>query len=307
MTVDIQKFILNALNRRHSINKQSVPSVYWSDFSKNFKYVYDLSLEELARIRFHTFHLTSDIYLTYYFANEAYRILLQDGYKYFIKLGQLQSVEEGPDGIGIDTEFGKISHDLLRYMGLTADLFNSGSLDRTNSKYVLEIGGGYGGLARMTILNAPKSSYFICDLEETIFFSATYLQNSFGLERVHLIDAPLSPTEVKGGHIYIVPQSRLEYFDDLHFDLAISQQSLQEMTADQVHRYCSWILDRADQFYSCNLPDHAQIAIDKELVQNLPIIFNSYFGSPEWVGDFPDDNSRYGDNHLPRALYHCCS
>lgn len=110
-------------------------------------------------------------------------------------------------------------------------------------------------------------------------------------------------SDVKAGHIYITPQSKVDCLKNLTFDLVISQQSLQEMTGDQVHGYCSWILKCSNRFYTCNLDDHAQIAIQKNLAKKLPCIFKSYFGDPKWVGQPPDDCSRYGDNHLPRALY----
>jgi hypothetical protein len=307
MNNPIKNFVINSINYRSNAGPIVNPSIYWTDFAKNIRYVYDLDCLELERIRFHTYHLTSDSYLTYYFANLAYKTLLDSGYKYFVRLGQLQLIEEGCNGIGVETAHGKISHDLLRYMGLAADLFSSQTLTPDSSKHILEIGGGYGGLARMVIVNSPKSSYFICDLEETIFFSATYLRNNFGSERVHLIDSPLFDSDVQEGHFYIVPQSRIDHLDNLHFELVISQQSLQEMTNDQVQRYCTWIQGKADEFYSCNLPDHAEIAIEKGLVQKLPDIFRSYFGLPKWIGAYPGSDSSYGDNHLPRSLYHCGS
>jgi hypothetical protein len=305
MIANTKAFILDAISERKDKDNWALPSVYWSDFARNFQYVYDLSSKELLRIRFHTYHLTSDNYQTYYFADEAYKRLILNGYEYFSNCSDLELVEEGIHGIGVDTRYGKVSHDLLRYMGTVRDLFNSHVLGRNSSKRILEVGGGYGGLARVVLLNAPKSSYFICDLEETIFFSATYLRNTFGAERVHLIDFALTQSDIQEGHIYILPQSRIKCFDGLNFDLVISQQSLQEMTKEQVDKYCAFILSNARKFYSCNLSDHAQIAIDKGLAQDLPKIFEFYFGRPVWVGDFPVDGLRYGDNHLPRALYAC--
>ena len=45
------------------------PSSYWSDFCTQFEYMLELATREFARLRNHTYHLTSDNYQTYYFGN----------------------------------------------------------------------------------------------------------------------------------------------------------------------------------------------------------------------------------------------
>lgn len=301
----IKKYVLSAIAERAHSTPELIPSEYWIDFARNFRYVYDLSEEELSRIRFHTYHLTSDSYLTYYFADESFKNLLRSGYRYFVDRHQLDFLEEGKDGIGVETEFGRISHDLIRYVGVICDLIDAGLLDRETHKAVIEIGGGYGGLARAHLTHNPKTSYFICDLEETIFFSAVYLSKYFGAHKVHLVERTLKNSDIEHGHVYIVPQSKIEYLDELQFTYAVSQQSLQEMTQKQVERYLDWIAKHAAHMYSCNIPDHAAIANTKHLVLNLPMVLNSKFSIPVWVGVKPLDQERFGDNHLVRAVYKC--
>jgi hypothetical protein len=301
----IKKYVLRAIAERAHSTPDLVPSEYWTDFARNFRYVYDLGDEELNRIRFHTYHLTSDSYLTYYFAEEAFRNLLRSGYRHFVGRNQLELIEEGEDGIGVKTEYGRISHDLLRYLGVITDLVDASLLDRNTPRSVIELGGGYGGLARAHLTHSPQTSYFICDLEETIFFSAVYLSKHFGEQKVHLVEGRLKSSDVKQGHVYIVPQSKIEYLDELRFDYAISQQSLQEMTHKQVERYLAWFAKHATHLYSCNIFDHAAIANSKKLVLNLPMLLNSYFSAPVWCGAAPLDQERFGDNHLLRAIYKC--
>lgn len=302
----IKKYVLSAIvERSHSI-PELIPSAYWIDFSRNFRYVYDLSAEELHRIRFHTYHLTSDSYLTYYFADEGFKNLLIRGYRHFNNLNDPDLLGEGDDGIGVDTMFGRISHDLLRYLGVRSDLVDAGLLDRETPKVVIEIGGGYGGLARALLTYNPKYTYFICDLEETIFFSAVYLTKHLGTHKVHLIDKLLKGSDIEQGHVYIVPQSKIEYLNELQFDYAISQQSLQEMTRKQVERYLDWIDKHTSHLYSCNISDHATLATTKQLVLNLPVLFDLYFSVPVWHGVELLGNEKFGDSHLLRAVYKCC-
>ena len=214
----IKTYILRIIKNRYKSRSEFKPSIYWADFAKNFRYVYDLSAVELKRIRHHTFHLTSDSYLSYYFASEDFKSIILKGYNFFIKIGKLALIDEGKDGIGVNTKFGIISHDLVRYLGVVCDLFVAGVFNKKKS-IIMEIGGGYGGLARSILINNSKSSYFIIDLEESLFFSYIYLSNKFGAQKVHLVKKILKPYQILSGHIYIVPQSKIKFIDEIHFNL----------------------------------------------------------------------------------------
>ncbi len=301
----VHEFVLRTIATRNELRTDRVPSIYWMDFAKNFRYVYDLTPTELLRIRYHTYHLTSDSYLTYYFADDAYREILRKGYRYLVGGADLIPLEEGEDGVGVETEYGRISHDLLRYLGVMSDIKRAGLLEATGHDVVLEIGGGYGGLARAHLMQAPDTSYIICDLEETIFFSAIYLGNFIGAEKIHLMDVNLNNEELRPGHVYIVPQSHIELLDAIQADYAISQQSLQEMTLSQVQFYLQWLVKHAGHLYSCNIDSHGNLALDKKLVTRLMRVISNTLGEPIWTGEAPDSDCRFGDNHLPRAVYRC--
>ncbi len=292
----------NLLTRAHS-NPELIPSRYWTDFARNFRYVYDLPKDELQRIRFHTYHLTSDLYLTYYFASDSYKDLLAEGYRFFHRDGYVPCIEEGEHGIGVITEFGRVSHDLLRYLGALCDVIDAGLVHNSNQVRIAEIGGGYGGLARAHLAYNPRTTYVICDLEETLFFSAVYLTNHLGTNKVHLLESEISSDELEEGHVYFVPQSKIALLDNLQFDYVVNQQSFQEMTQRQVERYLGWIATHAKYLYTCNAIDHGDIGIEKSLVMNLPDVIKKQFGTPQWIGLMPDSNQRFGDNHLVRAVY----
>jgi SAM-dependent methyltransferase len=282
------------------------PSAYWEDFCGYFRYVFALPEEELRRIRLHTYHLTSDGYQRYYFAERGLRDLLVRGQRHFLdRIGPGFSLEEGENGIGVDGPDGRVSHDLLRYLGVLVDLVESKQLTRETTGTVLEIGGGYGGLARAVCAYAPRIAYVISDLEETLFFSATYLRNELGAQRVHLVDDELSTRELREGHVYLTAQSRLEGLRDLRFDLAINQQSMQEMTRSQVERYCAFLGGRAAALYSCNLPGHGELAREKQTVLDLDRLIESIFPRVSWRSTPPDKRERFGDNTLERAVHVC--
>jgi hypothetical protein len=301
----IRTFVKKSISNRDHVAPNMVPSKYWTDFARNFRYVYDMNHDELMRIRYHTYHLTSDLYLTYYFANDNYKNLLISGYLHFVEGAHIVARDEGVNGIGVETDYGRISHDLLRYLGVVYDLIKAKLIDRSAPKTILEIGGGYGGLARANLVHNPQISYVICDLEETIFYSAIYLTSHFGKNQVHLVESDLDNTQIKHGHIYIVPQHQIRFIDKLHFDLAISQQSLQEMTFKQVDNYLLWVKNHVNFLYSCNISDHAFIAKEKDLVLNLYEVLETFYSDPIWRGSIPDDNKIFGDHHLMRTVYQC--
>lgn len=301
----IRTFVSKMISARVDSCANLGPSKYWTDFASNFRYVYDLNNAELGRIRYHTYHLTSDIYLTYYFADREFNDLLKAGYFFFVHGANINAKAEGINGIGIQLENGKISHDLLRYLGVIYDIIKANIFNQSKPTSILEIGGGYGGLARSSIVHNPNTSYVICDLEETLFFSSVYLANEIGSDKVHFIENKLEKDKIELGHVYIVPQHRIDFIEELKFDFAISQQSLQEMTLEQVNFYMEWIKHHANFFYSCNINDHGEIAKEKKLVTNLDNILQSYFGNPIWQGKKPKMNERFGDNHLSRSVFNC--
>ena len=120
-----------------------------------------------------------------------------------------------------------------------------------------------------------------------------------------MVNEPLHQADLQSGHVYIVAQSRIELLSDIKLDYVINQQSLQEMTRDQVIRYLLWIQQHSKGFYSCNLNDHGLIADEKSIVTDLIAELQHEFGEPFWTADMPEAEYRGGDNHLPRFAYYC--
>lgn len=261
------------------------PSDYWKDYNQYSAYIRTLPDEELKHIRRHTWHLTGDAYPVYLSMSDRRR--RKDIAQFETVLARLDGFrpQEPAGGIGMDTPYGLINSGIQRYAVALADLYGAGELARSGRRRILELGGGYGGLALLCLQFNPELSYVICDLEESLFVQGVFLTQQLGEDRVRLVrgeDGDLAA--LQPGHVYLLPQRRAAVLEDLRFDLAVNQQSMQEMTLAQVERYCGILEKCASRFYSCNRTRHGRdIVRDKGLVANLyetlaarfPIVWDS--------------------------------
>jgi putative sugar O-methyltransferase len=287
---NIKSFLAAALERRQRSDVPEFlrPSIYWQDFSRFTSYVRTLPAEELKFIRYHTWHLNSDQYGFYYFCLDSTRRAVLEEFDYLKnKLGISTAFGEDKHGLGFDTDQGKISRDVVRYLLVLLELVKQGAFATAGPQMVLEIGGGYGGLARMCLTLNPATAYVIMDIEETLFYQAVYLTNTFGSDRVVLCgsgDAPISA--LKAGHIYLVPQSDFKKVLGCQFDLAINQQSMQEMNQAQVDNYCDLLSKVARKFYSCNISQHPDGVVGRTgIVKGLNEYFIRRFPVMVWDSD----------------------
>ena len=113
---------------------------------------------------------------------------------------------------------------------------------------VLEIGGGYGEIARLWVTNAiaPAESYVIVDIPECLFFAEVALRSEFG-EEVGYFER-----DDPGTRILLIP---IPYLSELTrtSDLVVNTGSMQEMTDQWIDFYMDWISKSgARYFYSLN-------------------------------------------------------
>ena len=281
----IRDFIAKAIASREQSAPSDLtrPSRYWQDFCRFSAYVRGLPDDELPFIRYQTWHLTSDHYQRYYLGSES--LLAAAEKEYLFLTGHLNGFRpvESSEGIGFDTHHGKISIDLIRYLGVLKDLFLHGALSRDTRHSVLEIGGGYGGLASLCMQFNSSMAYVICDLEETMFYQAVHLSNVWGSDRVVMCDeTAVSLPMLEPGKFYLVPQSRYGLVRTLRFDLALNQQSMQEMSQRQVEHYCDLLSETATCFYSCN-QDHGELVRERtQIVHGLNAFLLRRFPEVLW-------------------------
>ena len=276
------------------------PSHYWEDFIEHFAYVFEFSDASVDHIRYHTYHLTSDLYLRYYLGGEddAERMLAK--YAELTKAMQSDRLAEPPSGIGYPHKDGLVSWDALRYLSVIRDLLEAKVLDERARIRIVEIGGGYGGLCRMVATLNPQVEYSIVDLEETLFFSKSYLDRALPDYDVRLIR---HASELQFGEkcVNLIPQHLADELDG-EFDLAVNHQSMQEMEVAQIDRYCDFISRHCDAFYSRNMRrQDLRIALRKGLSLDVQSQILERFPELLWK-EAPDPSDSLIDENLPRFV-----
>ena len=320
-----------------------MPSEMWKLGAATFEYVSSLPDRELQHIRRHTYHITGDNYLNYVYFKRTTRSRHLKDYEFLAE--RLQCLPtESDSGIGFDFGTGaqayddisrmqgtvpslsserprvRVSWDLLRYMQVCDDLQSSQLLTRTLTGNVLEIGGGYGGLASVVHQYNPQLSYVIVDLEETQFLQASFLALRFGHQRLRLCPEGLPLGDLEPGVFYLVPQHCAESVLHCSFLFGINQQSMHEMSEDQVVRYSGIIRQCCNRFYSCNRDSHHKRFSDSMgLVTTLGELLQEQLGVAVWTSRRSQWQAldkflqyvstqrvtTFTDRKLPRSVYPC--
>ncbi len=169
-------------------------------------------------------------------------------------------------------------------MQVLADISRTGCLEKENAPRILEIGGGYGGLAAVCMKFNPRTSYIITDLEETMFFQAVNLANQFGFDSIELCNDGIPNGGVlTPGSFYLLPQSLSDSLVSTSIDIAINQQSMQEMTIKQISHYCAIIRSISPLFFSFNSDQHKQESVEgMGIVQSLQAFLDNQFPRIKW-------------------------
>lgn len=133
-----------------------------------------------------------------------------------------------------------VNYDTMAYWERLAILYQVGLLDRQSphcikpGMRILEIGGGYGGLAYFLREAVGELDYTIVDLPESLIYSSMYLSACF-----------------EDGFRF-VPNYRFRDLQAEHFDLAINTLSMSEMSELQVREYCARLPEMARLFFEQN-------------------------------------------------------
>jgi hypothetical protein len=121
---------------------------------------------------------------------------------------------------------------------------------------VLEIGGGYGGLARLLRLLRKGVSYCIVDLPESLFFSFIFLKTCFPKAKFLLVERTddFRKIEEEDFDFILVPAHMANGLTGSRFDLVVNTFSLGEMTQPAVDAYMKLLNNRIEAtfFYSIN-------------------------------------------------------
>lgn len=114
---------------------------------------------------------------------------------------------------------------------------------------VVEIGGGYGGLARLFLSQKFVPFYTIIDLPESLFFSECFLRLTTG-DTTRVAYAGCEGCPQRHGLKLATPHRSA--FMAARYEVAIAAASMQEMDEGAVHFWLSFISRVANNFYSLN-------------------------------------------------------
>lgn len=118
---------------------------------------------------------------------------------------------------------------------------------------ILEIGGGYGGLARM-ICNNKNCTYILIDLPETNLISSYYLTSHFPNKKFLLYEEYKNNKEIKFENYDFVILPPWVLTKNIKLDFCINLRSMMEMNTDSINEYFKYIQDNlVDDGYFLNV------------------------------------------------------
>lgn len=175
----------------------------------------------------------------------------------------LRYLDESDVGCPVTVPFEgrRLSVNSIRHAYYASELSRAASLDRKQGFILVEIGAGYGNLARIlkSVYGAKTFTYVILDLPKMLplvsyFLRANFPQHRFGLWD-ELMNAPLSRSDLLGYDFVLLPNWDIKRLSDLGIDAVINTASLAEMDPDIVQNYLQQvqrIVCPGGHFYTVN-------------------------------------------------------
>lgn len=237
---------MRTIRDNHESKAGITPSQYWKEYIRMFDYMLDsdVPLSCFKNLRCHTYHLTGT--MPAHHKINVDQSGLKKRYTELIKKCPKEYRIEEPTALG---GFGTIingkliNKDIIRFTEAFVVLNEANILPQLlqgGHKYVLEIGGGWGGLAHHFKSIVPNCTYIIIDLPETLLFSASYISLLNPDKEIYIFDENYQEYRSNGFDKFdfvLLPNWALEDFHEKIFDLVINQASFQEMTTYQVESY----------------------------------------------------------------------
>jgi hypothetical protein len=269
----------------------AIPSELWNSASSILKYVLDLSSQELEKIRFHAGYMTGSIDMfrfTYSTPSQhdVEQYVTDIGYRHAIsdlpeRLWIGEPIESYfPHPIGLEWRGRIVNSDVTRYQECIADLWRAGIISsiegNPDRSTILEIGGGYGGLAhQMSAVLGNYATVLICDLPLMLFYTAVFLAHSNKEKRILFFDGtePEKLADTERWDIILSPPGQIEtVLTTIGCNMVINMISFQEMTETQIREYCT-LSQRygASVLYSVNKERHPR---NRDLI-SLTSLFES--------------------------------
>lgn len=124
-------------------------------------------------------------------------------------------------------------------------------LSEIKNPVILEIGGGFGGLAYFLLKNSSSVKYIGFDLPENILIQSYYLSKAFPNSRILKYDdsfTKLNRDVLELFDIVLLPNFELDKVESLFADLIVNVRSLSEMSYESIVNYLNEI-DRIGRMF----------------------------------------------------------
>lgn len=185
-----------------------------------------------------------------------------------------------PYGCYIDGKFFRTGVDYQHYYATMIS-----RLVRSHShKFVLELGGGFGGLAHFLIRDNVNLTYIDVDLPENMALSAFYLLSAFPDKKIALFgEVDLKTEDLSQFDALVLPNFAIQDVKRNSVDLAFNSYSLAEMSANTVANYVNHLSRISSKFiYHINHTKNSAVKADNfgfdskkfELISRAPALWN---------------------------------
>ena len=154
----------------------------------------------------------------------------------------------------------RLSHSILRHAYFCSQISKFTELKTDEHNIIADIGGGYGGLARLLKYTFKKSTIIIFEIPEACILATYFLKRNFPSAKIgQAIDfknpSSFEKESIKKFDFIILPQPKIENISDDSIDLIINTISMGEMT-NETQKYYLKNIERVTKnyFYSVNRP-----------------------------------------------------
>lgn len=155
---------------------------------------------------------------------------------------------------------------------------------------ILEIGGGYGGLANKLTRIFNSSKYIIIDLPEVLLIQNYFLSKSNpNLKIENLLDHndALIQIDKIDADVILIPFTKYKKINNFSFDLAINTRSFGEMPKEIMNGYIKWIegnISINGLLYNTNRYVFTK-SVDKNKIRDYPYddFWEPIISQPQWL------------------------
>lgn len=292
----------------------SLEEPIWPDVLNVFDYVLNLAEDNFKKIRLHTGLITGEFVFGYwhqYPPLDPEQFAFDSGYKQLVAdipsnlwIGEPENPTIGFP-LGVDYCGHVINRNIVRYQSCLTNLYHLKILESLENspdkQLVMEIGGGYGGLAyHFGNILSNQITYILIDLAPLLLFSGAYLIGHHPEKKIYIYEKESFTPEfiqhtILSYDYVLLPHYALEKLAPMaSLALMINMMSWQEMSADTVEAYLRFGSEKLRGYvYSNNIDRHPFNDDQAVNVTQLLSIYCDLFPPPNlyrdpfWNSDHP--------------------